>query len=423
MNTRNLLPPQPACGSRRARRGATGGLGLLFALALVAGLAWAWLARGPGEAVAIDPDRLVVVATKDVIDAVNASGRIEPLARVAVMSRASGIIEKLEVDEGDQVRVGQVLAELDREQLQAQWEQDQADRLAAEARLAAAKARVDEARVRVADPEVEFLRRESERLDELFANGDASVSERDLARRALASADFRVRLVQANLPVLEAAVAEAEANLVAAAAALERSATALREATILCPIDGIVLVRDVEVGDGVSSILTAGGNATQIMTLGDLSSMYVEARVDEVDLGRIRVGMPALVTVDAHRGKVLEGAVQKIAPAGSVDENGIVTFQVEVSVEDPEHLLKPDMTADPRLVIARKDGVPVLPQVAFQRTDDGGWVVDRVAGEGERARVERVSVRLGLSDGLLTEVVEGLSAGDRVLMPIARKER
>lgn len=421
MTTRPLSPLRTLS---RSRRGAIGGFGLLFALALVAGLVWAWLARGSGaETVEIDPDRVVVVATKDLIDAVNASGRVEPLARVAVMSRASGLIEKLAVDEGDVVRVGQVLAELDREQLQAQWEQDQADRLAAEARVAAARARVAEARVRVADPEVEFLRRESERLDELFTNGDASISERDQARRVLASADFRVRLVQASLPVLEASVAEAEANLVASAAALERSATALREATILCPIDGIVLVRNLEVGDGVSSILTAGGNATQIMTLGDLSSMYVEARVDEVDLGRIHVGMPALITVDAHRGKTLQGAVQKIAPAGSVDENGIVTFQVEVSVEDPEHLLKPDMTADPRLVIARKNGVPVLPQVAFQRTDDGGWAVDRIEGEGERARVERVDVRLGLSDGLLTEVVEGLSAGDRVLMPIARRGR
>ena len=406
------------------RSGALGGMGFFLVLAVMGALAFVWF--GPGsrsDEQEIDDERVVVVEEKEIIDGVNATGRVEPLARVAVMSRASGIIEQLLVDEGDVVHVGQVLAELDREQLQAQLQQDEADLMAAQARLEAAVARVAEARVRAADPEVEFLRREAQRMEELFAQGDVSVRERDEAQRTLSNASFRVELVKANLPVLEAAVKEAEADAAAAQADLDRSATAMREATILCPIDGIVLVRLREVGDGVSSILTAGGNATEIFTLGDLSSMYIEARVDEVDLGRIHVGMPALVSVDAHRGKQLAGRVERIAPAGSVDQNGIVTFQVEVSVEDVEKILRPDMTADAKLVIERKPGVAVLPQIAFQREEDGTWTVDRVVGTGEDRRTERTVVRLGLSDGLLTEVVEGLSGGDRVLMPIARRER
>lgn len=392
--------------------------GVLFVVA-VAMFAWSRM-RG-GEAEAIDKDRVVTVEARDVVDSVNASGRVEPVARVAVMSRASGIIEQLFADEGDVVEVGQVLVELDREQLKAQHGQDVADVLAAKARVAASKARVIEAEIRGSDPEPEFLRREVKRTAELFAQGDVSVRERDDAERALANAEFRVKMVAATLPGLKAAVTEAEAQLESAQASLERSATALREATVLSPINGVVLLRETEVGDGVSSILTAGGNATQIMTLGDLSDMYIEARVDEVDLGRIHVGMPALVTVDAFRGVELKGEVRRIAPAGSLDDNGIVTFEVEVSVEDPERILRPDMTADAKLVIARRDGVPSLPQIAMRADPSGTWTVDRVVGEGEGARIVKTEVTPGLSDGLMTEIQEGLSAGDRILMPIARR--
>ncbi|MEM7305922.1 MAG: efflux RND transporter periplasmic adaptor subunit [Planctomycetota bacterium] len=413
-----LHAPQSPSGGRGAVRA---GLMTVLLLGAGGGLLWWRGADGAAARDALDSDRIVVVESRDVIDSVNASGRVEPLARVAVMSRASGIIEALYVDEGDVVESGQVLAELDREQLQAQLEQDEADRLAASARLDAAKARLDEARVRVSDPELEFLRREVKRLDGLFEVGDVSVKEHEDAARALALAEFRVDLVEAGIPVLQAAVAEAEAGLAAADAALARSETFLREATILCPIDGVVLTRDKEVGDGVSSILTAGGNATQILTLGDLSRMHIEARVDEVDLGRIRVGMPALVTVDAHRDKPLDGAVRRIAPAGSIDDNGIVTFEVEVSVQDPESILRPDMTADAKLVIDRRDGVSSLPQIALARSEDGVWNASRVVGSGDEARVERVAVQLGLSDGLMTEVTDGLTAGDRVLLPPARR--
>ena len=414
-----LLPSIP---SARRTFGGAAGTGVAAGVVLAAGAAFLlWNRDGANEATAVDGDRIVTVEARDVIDSVNASGRVEPLARVAVMSRASGIIEELFVDEGDRVESGQVLAELDREQLDAQHDQDEADVKAAAARLEAAKARVTEAQARIEDPEPDFLRREAERTLQLFEEGSVSVREKDDAERALANAEFRVELVRASLPGLEAAVTEAEAQLASAEASMERSATALREATILSPIDGVVLVRDKEVGDGISSILTAGGNATQLMTLGDLSDMYIEARVDEVDLGRIHEGMPALVGVDAFRGVTLQGQVRRIAPAGSLDDNGIVTFQVEVSVEDPDRILRPDMTADAKLVIDRRNGVASLPQIAMRPGEDKTWWVDVVLGEGEDARVEPRQVVPGLSDGLMTEIREGLQPGDRILMPIARR--
>ena len=416
------MTSEPSTNSRpeRPRRAQTGGSTaslLVVATVVVLGAAGWWWAGGDAPAGAVDPDRVVNVERRELFDAVNASGRVEPLARVAVMSRASGILDAILVEEGDQVTRGQVLAELDREQLEAQLAQDTADLASAQARVAASRSRLAEARVRVDDPELAFARQRAQRYEELFASGDVSQNERDDTALALEQVQFRITQMQANIPVLEAAVAEAQANLAAAEAALDRSQTALREATIRCPIDGIVLVRDKEVGDGVSSILTAGGNATQILTLGDLSEMFIEARVDEVDLGRISVGMPARVTVDAHRGKVLLGEVARIAPSGSVDNNGIVTFEVRVTLADPEGLLRPDMTADAKLVLDTRPDALSLPQRALARGPGGRWQVRKVSGEGAAARAEVIEVEIGLSDGLMTEIVSGLEEGDRVLLP------
>ena len=400
----------------RRQRGGTLGTLLLGASVLSLGAFGFWWWSGQDQTGVVDLERTVLVETRDLIDAVTASGRVEPLARVAVMSRAAGMLQTLRVDEGDVVEAGQVLAELDKEQLAAQLAQDQADLASARARLAAAQARVAEAEVRLTDPELAFVKREALRLEELFVTGDVTQKERDAAEQALAAVRFRLEQVRANLAVLRASVAEAAANLASSEASLERSETTLREATIRSPIDGIVLTRLKEVGDGVSSLLTAGGNATQILTLGDLSRMFIEARVDEVDLGRIRVGMPVVVTVDAHRGHELDGQVERIAPSGSVDNNGIVTFEVRITVDDPDGLLRPDMTADAKLVLRRVDGALALPQRAFLPAGDG-WSVLLVTGAGEAARAQPRPVTLGLSDGLMTQVLSGLAQGDRVLVP------
>ena len=403
----------------RARRGA--GITSFFALiciALAVGMGW-WLTRDKGdEGSAVDPSRIVPVEVRDLIDGVNASGRVEPLTRVAVMSRAGGIIKDLLLEEGDVVKRGQVLAELDRDQAEAELAQQKADQASAQARVAASEARLAEARVGLEDPELEFRERESERLNQLYKSGDVTLVQRDNAARALADIKFRLAQVRASLPVLEASIAEAEADLASTNAAVDRGETALRESTIRSPIDGVVLLREKEIGDGVSSILTAGGNATQLMSLGDLSEMYIEARVDEVDLGRIEVGMAVLVTVDAHRGETLTGEVLRIAPSGSVDPNGIVTFIVRVSVLDPDGLLKPDMTADVKLVIDRREGALTLPHRALRREEDTTWTVERV---GALDSIEVVTVELGLSDGLMTEIVSGLVEGDDVLLPRAER--
>lgn len=402
-------------------RGGAGAVLLLMLLLGAAGGGWWWY--GQSQKVApIDADRVVRVQRRDLLRAVIATGRFQPLAKVSVMSRASGILKERFVEEGDRVTKGQILAELDREQLVAQHDENIAAQSSAKARLAAAKARLEEAKVRLVDPELEFAKLQHQRILDLHRTDDASETEVDDARLRVANVEYRLKQAAANIPVLEAGVVQAEADILQADAAVERSATSLREATIRSPIDGVVLLREKDVGDGISSILTAGGNATPVFTLCDVSSMYVEAKVDEVDVGKIHEGMRAVVSVDAYRDRPFEGKVERIAPGGTVDNNGLVTFEVRIAVDDPEKLLRVDMTATTRLVLEDRPAALSLPHKALSRDAKGNWFVAKVLSEQPPA-TERIGIQIGVSDGLVTEIVEGLAEGDPVLLPSDRPQQ
>lgn len=404
-------------GARRQFGGAV--TNLIFAMVIAGAGATYWYYGTNKKVIPLDEARIVKVERKDLIKAVLATGRIEPEARVDVMSRASGILKELFVEEGDVVKKDQILAELDREQLQAQDDENAANLKAAEARVAAAKARLDEAKVRLEDPEVEFAQREVDRIEKLYADGNETENALDDAQLRLRNVKYRIAQIHANIPVLDAGVLQAEADLASAKASKQRTETAIREATIRSPIDGIVLIRDKELGDGVSSILTAGGNATKIMTLGDLARTYVEARVDEVDVGRIYVGMRAVISSDAFRDKKFEGKVIRVAPAGTVDNNGIVSFVVKIEVDDPKRELRVDMTANTKLVLEeKKDGLS-LPQRALSRGTKGKSKVTKVITVNPPV-TEVIEVVTGVSDGLETEIVSGLAEGDQVLLPADR---
>lgn len=400
--------------SDRQRGGAALSLVLLVAVSGAAAFWW-WRTNGLPQN-PIDLDRIVTIERKDLIRAVLATGRIEPLARIMVMSRASGIVKTLHVEAGDRVKVGQVLADLDPSQLVAQHQRNVGDLDSAIARVLGAKARLEEAKIKLVDPELEFARDREKRVRALF---EASIENQDSLEDAIVrrvNIEFRVQQIKASIPVLEAGIAQAEADEKSYRAEIDVSETALRETTILSSVDGIVLTRDKEVGDGVSSILTAGGNATAIMTLGDVSQMFVKAKVDEVDVGKITEGMPSLITVDAFRDDPpFKGRVVRIAPSGTVDNNGIVTFEVKVLVSDPEGKLRVDMTANTRFVLEARPQVLAIPQKALVRTKSGTWEVQRIESD-EPPIVKTTVVKVGVSDGLASEVIDGLAEGDRVML-------
>jgi HlyD family secretion protein len=378
---------------RRRRRIVLTGLGvvLLAAFALVA-------ARRGGKT--IDPSRLAAVERGDVARSVVATGKIQPLAKVDIKSKASGIVKRLFVDYGDHVKEGRVLAELDREQLEASVRESRANLLSAEASW-------ERNKVEAEGPDLPFLRSALERARKLYADGLIAPSVLDDADKA-----YQLGLNKQTAAKSQTAVAKAEVEK--ARASLERAETDLRYATITSPMDGLVLSRDVEVGDAVSSILVLGSQATRIMSLGDVSEVYVLGKVDEADIGRVFLGQRARIVVESFKDKSFEGKVTKISPLG-VEKDNVTTFEVRVSIQNPTGALKTNMTANAEVILEEKKGVLLVPESAVVYDKDRKPWLEVPDPKGENGK-RRVAVKLGISNGVKIELVAGLQAGDKVVL-------
>ncbi len=206
----------------------------------------------------IDPEKLVKVERIDLARSVVATGKIEPTTKVEIKSKASGIILKLPVNVGDRVRQGQVICELDQNDLLPRVRQAQASLGMAEASLKSAQAEYERAKVEAAGPDIPFLKRDMDRAREMFLAKVAAQTTRDDAEKNYELAKNRQQQAVVNLGVSNAAIRKAEAQVEQSRAQLATTEEDLRNATIVSPIDGVVLSRDREVGDAVSSILTDG---------------------------------------------------------------------------------------------------------------------------------------------------------------------
>src|SRR5437879_1364264 len=217
--------------------------GIALLVVLIVGMATLFKKSKP-----IPAEKIVGVERGDIARSVVARGRIEPLSKVEVKSKANGIIKALLVDVGDAVTEGQILAELDKEDLQAQVREATATRDGEQANLQAALAIAAKARIEAANPELDFARRDYERAQGLFENKIASQQQLDDASRAYQVAQNRQQLLDATVRTAEAQVEQARARAAAAKAALDRMEENLRYSTIRAPITGIVLTRAPEVG-------------------------------------------------------------------------------------------------------------------------------------------------------------------------------
>ena len=225
----------------------------------------------------------------------------------------------------------------------------------------------------------------------------------------------RQQLLEASARSAAALVTQARARVAAAQASFERAEEDLRNATIRSPIKGIVLTRDREVGDAVSSILNLGSAATLIMTLGDVSSVYVEGQVDEADVGKIRVGLPVRTTVESFPGETFEGTVTRIAPMGRQRDN-VTTFDVRVSIANPQGKLRVNMTANAEIVLEDRTNTLLIPEAALVRDPDGKPSVQH-RDASSKAGFRKVPVKTGISNGQRTELLEGLKEGDELVLP------
>ncbi|MCG6928618.1 MAG: efflux RND transporter periplasmic adaptor subunit [Acidobacteria bacterium] len=348
----------------------------------------------------IDPSRLATIERGDVARSVVATGKIQPLTQVEIKSKASGIVENLLVHYGDTVKTGQILAELDKELLHAGVREARANLLAAEAAY-------ERNRVEAEGPDLPFLKASWDRSKKLYADGLIAPQILEDAEMAYQMGLNRRTAAQSNAAVTKAEVERARA-------ALERTETDLRYATIRSPMDGLILSRDVEIGDAVSSILVLGSQATLVMTMGDVSEVYVLGKVDEADIGQVYLGQPARIVVESFKDKKFVGEVTKISPLG-VEVDNVTTFEVRVSIKNPGGELKTNMTANAEIILEEKKDVLLVPEsaVVYDRDRNASLEVpDSSADDGKR----EVKVTLGISNGVKTELVEGLGEGSQVVL-------
>jgi len=362
----------------------------------------------------IDPTKLAKVERGDLTKNVVATGKITPITKVEIKSKASGIVKKLYVDAGDKVKQGQILAELDRVEIEAQVNSVRAQLLSSQANLKSAQADEKRAEVDAQGVDIPTLQRAYTRAQEMSKDGVVSQATLDDAQRGYIMAVNKRDVARAQLTVNKAKVSQAEAEVKKDEASLKQFEEQLSYTTITAPIDGVVLSRDVEMGDAVSSILVLGSGATLVMTLGDTSEVYVKGKVDESDIGKVYLGQPARIRVETFKDKTFTGHVTKISPMG-VEKDNVTTFEVRVSINNPGGELKAEMTANAEIILDEHKNVLMMPEGAIMYDKDKKASVDIPDSHGKDG-MKKIAVNIGISNGVKTEVVSGLKEGDQVVL-------
>jgi HlyD family secretion protein len=362
----------------------------------------------------IDQTKLAKVERGDLAKSVVATGKVEPITKAEIKSKASGIVKRILMDAGDRVKAGQVLVELDKEEIQARVRASKAQWEGAQASYAAAEADLERAKVDAEGPDVPLLKRAYERAKGMEKEGVVSQAQLDDAQKNYEMAVNKQNIARANLIVAKSKVAQAEASVAQSRANLEQAQEEFRNSTIVAPIDGLVLSRDVEVGDAVSSILVLGSQATLVMTVGDVHEVYVKGKVDESDVGKIDVARQARIKVESFKDKTFSGKVTKISPMGTEKDN-VTTFEVRVSIDNATGELKANMTANAEIILEEHKQVLMIPEGAIVYDNDKKASVelaDTKAKDGKR----KIPITVGISNGAKTEVVAGLNEGQQVVL-------
>jgi HlyD family secretion protein len=324
--------------------------------------AWAYYANRnrPEPTVTMLP-----VGRGDVVELVQATGTLEAVTTVDVGTQVSGVVQDLYADFNNIVRKGQVIARLDPSILQVQIESQKANVVRAEADL-------ERLRVALADAQQKY-----ERAKAMFAKELVPRTELEAAELAVKSADAQIKSSEASLTQSKAALNQAQVNL--------------GYTVITSPIDGIVISRNVDPGQTVASSMNA---PTLYIIAADLTKMQVVANIDESDVGRMRPGQHVTFRVDAYPTETFTGAVEQVRLQPTVVQN-VVVYSTVIAVPNEQYKLKPGMTANVNIEIARRDNVLRVPAAAtrFRPTEAMFQVLNqpvppelqRGAGAGGRA--------------------------------------
>ncbi len=388
-------------------------IGLSIGLVVLIALSVAAI-KAIGGPAKIDPTQLAKVETGDIARSVVATGKVQPITKVEVKSKASGIVTQLATDINATVHKGQLLAQLDQQEILDQVAAQKAQLKGAEANQHSAAAAVAYDRVAAQAPDLPMLEHTYHRALDMQKAGVVSQQAVDTAEQQFrAAANIRDR-AQSQIVVDTAKERQAAAQVDQARASLKQLEEQLSYTVIAAPMDATVLSRDVQLGDAVSSILVNGSTATLIMTLGDVHQVFVQGKVDESDIGKVYLGQAARIKVQSFREKTFSGVVTKIAPLG-VEKDNVTTFEVRVSIDNPGGELKANMTANAEIVLEEHKHVLTVPEqsVIFDKDRNASvQVPDPNGKDGRRS----VTIRAGLSNGSRTEVLSGLKTGDTVIL-------
>jgi HlyD family secretion protein len=334
-------------------------------------------AEAPPPLPAVAVVRAAIGSIESVIEI---SGNLAPQTRVDVHPKLGGTLDRVNVQLGDRVAAGAILATLDRREIDAQVD-------AAIAAVNVARASLD-----AAEAGLQNASQEVERARNLFEKGA-------MPKQRLDAADTQFRASQAQRDLARANVAQAEA-------ALRRAREVQRDATLRSPVTGVIVARNFDAG-----ALVGPGGEKPVVAVADLRTLKLEAGVSELDAGRLKVGSLAKVTVPAKPGVVYEGKLVALAP--EVDPKNR-HFQVELRVDNHPQTLLSGMYASARIVVARAEGIVVPREAVFDR--NGARAVYRLDGD----RVAIVKVTEGLTDGRRTQLVSGVNAGELIVADARR---
>jgi HlyD family secretion protein len=332
------------------------------------------------------PRFLTAAVTRgDVVESVEATGTLEAVTTVQVGTQVSGIIKSLHADYNSRVKKGQVVAELEPSLFQTQVDQ-------AQATVVRLQADVERARVEVEDTQVKLRRAQQLWEQQLIAQTD------------LETAQAAARQAEAALKAAHAQVAQSRASL-------SQAQVNIGHTVIRAPIDGVVISRNVDVGQTVAASMSA---PTLFVIANDLAQMRVNASIDEADIGRVREGQAVTFKVDAYPDQTFTGRVSQVRLL-PVTEQNVVSYVTIIDVLNRDLKLKPGMTANVTVEIARADDVLRVPNAAlrFRAGDGRGPRVWTLGADGDPRPVQ---VQTGISDGATTTIAEGALSDDAVVV-------
>jgi HlyD family secretion protein len=367
-----------------------------------------------GNSAKLEPSQLAKVDKGDIARSVVATGKVQPITKVEVKSKASGIVTKLYTDINAHVKQGEILAQLDQVEILAQVNAQKAQLAAAESNARAAQAAIQYDKVNAEAPDLPMYKHTYDRA--LSMSRDGVVSQQaldDAQQKYLAAQNTRDKAV-AQIAVDTSKLHQAQAQVQQSESSLKQLEEQLSYTTITSPMDGVILSRDVELGDAVSSILVMGSTATLVMTIGDTTQVYVQGKVDESDIGKVYMGQPARIKVESFKDKTFQGKVTKIAPLG-VEKDNVTTFEVRVSIDNPGGELKANMTANAEILLEEHKGVLTVPEQSVIYDKDRNASVE-VPDPSQKKGRRKVSIKAGISNGTRTEVLSGLNQGDTVIL-------